>query len=348
MDKIKEKKNKFNTDRISVDCSRGISGKLRQHIPSNKIKKLRHGQMLGKYMMLEILGQGGNGVVYLVKDVVLEKQWAMKQISREGDSMEEALIMKELDHPGIPRITDQIIDKNYYYLIMDYCRGESLVKYCRSHKITEDTVIDWAIQLCDILEYLHRQNPPVIFRDMKPANVICSENGRLKLIDFGIAKLDVKDADAKGTKGFAAPEQYEGKYSVQSDIYNLGATLLWCIGKCKCLSMERILRKAVRGKPEGRYADVQALRQKLLYLQRKRKRGKIRCWSLCVIMCFAVSMSIAWACIQEKLSQFTERQNVDETIEIDIAKKYEEEKRIYIEELQYRKEILEEMLEQIP
>ena len=102
-------------------------------VDGNRIEKLHKGHQLGKYEILDILGQGGNGVVYLAQDTILGKKWAIKQICRTSAGKKEALVMCELDHPGIPRITEQMEDDSFFYIVMDYCKGESLWNLC-NHK----------------------------------------------------------------------------------------------------------------------------------------------------------------------------------------------------------------------
>ncbi len=308
------------------------------------IKEIASGQCLGKYEIKKVLGHGGFGIVYLAEDIVLRKKWAIKQIIKSGSFIiEEALVMKDLDHIGIPRITEQIEDEQYYYIVMDYCKGESLKKYCCRNKVTIDEIIDWGIQLCEILTYLHTQKPPVIFRDMKPGNIIIGENGQLKLIDFGIAKTEI-EKDARGTKGFAAPEQYAGIYSISSDIYNLGATLAWCSKDMRANQLKRIIKKAISKNVKRRYKDSRQFKKKLLHQQKKRKQEKrrIRFWIVLMILLVSVGSSML-------LVEYFYPQNMryvlfeDYCYEIvqTLNQNYFEQKALYIQRLQKKKEILE-------
>lgn len=195
----------------------------------------------GKYEILKEIGRGGMSVVYLAMDKRLNKQWAVKQIRKKGKSqndevvvnslLAEANLMKRLDHPALPRIVDIIDTGETIYIVMDYIEGESLDKVLLEYGAQpEKLVIDWAKQLCDALSYLHSQNPPIIYRDMKPANIMLKPEGNLKIIDFGIAreyKEDVlADTTVLGTNGYAAPEQYGSRQSDQrTDIYALGMTM---------------------------------------------------------------------------------------------------------------------------
>ncbi len=194
----------------------------------------------GKYEILKEIGRGGMSVVYLAMDKRLNKQWAVKEIRKKGSNkndeivvnslLAEANMMKKLDHPSLPRIVD-IIDKGgTIYVVMDYIEGESLDKILNEYGAqSEELVIGWAKQLCDAFIYLHSQKPPIIYRDMKPANVMLKPEGNIKIIDFGIAReykeQNFADTTVLGTKGYAPPEQYSGQTDARSDIFALGMTM---------------------------------------------------------------------------------------------------------------------------
>lgn len=190
----------------------------------------------GRYRILKILGQGGMGTVYLAQNVNTGTFWAVKEIiKRDGadvDLLVEPNLLKKLEHPALPRLFDMLEQDGKLYMVSDYIAGISLDKKLEAEgHIEEDTVIDWAVQLCKALDYLHTLQPhPIIYRDMKPSNIILTDNGALKLIDFGIAReykpRSGGDTVYIGTRGFAAPEQYGmGQTSAASDIYSLGVTL---------------------------------------------------------------------------------------------------------------------------
>lgn len=195
-----------------------------------------------KYEVLKEIGRGGMSTVYLAMDKRLNKQWAVKEIKKVANDKNneivvqslliEANMMKKLDHPSLPRIVDIIDSGKTIYVVMDYIEGESLDKILASSGAQpQDKVIEWAKQLCDVLRYLHSQNPPIIYRDMKPANVMLKPEGTLKVIDFGIAREfkehNISDTVSLGTKGYAAPEQFGGmgQTDARTDIYCLGVTL---------------------------------------------------------------------------------------------------------------------------
>lgn len=194
----------------------------------------------GKYEVLREIGRGGMSVVYLAMDTHLNKQWAVKEIRKKGSGkndeivvnslLAEANMMKRLDHPSLPRIVDIIDNGITIYVVMDYIEGESLDKILAEYGAQpEDKVINWAMQIADALSYLHSQKPPIIYRDMKPANVMLKPEGNIKIIDFGIAReykeMNLADTTVLGTKGYAPPEQYSGQTDPRSDIFALGMTM---------------------------------------------------------------------------------------------------------------------------
>jgi serine/threonine protein kinase len=190
----------------------------------------------GRYLITRILGQGGMGTVYLAQNINTGTFWAIKEIiQRDGadDGLPaEPKLLKKLEHPALPRLFDILAQDGRLYMVSDYIDGISLDKKLEAEgHIAEETVIEWGIQLCGALNYLHSLEPhPIIYRDMKPSNIILTGNGALKLIDFGIAReykpRSGGDTVYIGTRGFAAPEQYgTGQTSAASDIYSLGITL---------------------------------------------------------------------------------------------------------------------------
>jgi serine/threonine protein kinase len=141
----------------------------------------------------------------------------------------EADMLAELSHEHIPRVYDRFSEQNRHYLVMEYVAGETLEEQLKAAggKLPEDRVIDIALQVLDTLEYLHHREPPVIYRDLKPSNIMITPSGQVKLIDFGIARhfQPLSSATMVGTQGYAPPEQYRGKVETRSDLYALGATM---------------------------------------------------------------------------------------------------------------------------
>lgn len=206
----------------------------------------------GKYEVLKQIGKGGMSRVYLAMDRRLNKQWAIKELRRKERDREnevvvqgliaEANLMKNLDHPALPRIVDIIETNQTIYIVMDYIEGETLHTILKKYGAqNQELVIEWAKQLCSVLHYLHTRNPAIIYRDMKPGNIMVTPEGNIKLIDFGIAReykeQQIHDTVSLGTRGYAAPEQFGGKgqTDARTDIYCLGVTLYHLItGKNPC------------------------------------------------------------------------------------------------------------------
>ncbi|MBQ8316794.1 MAG: protein kinase [Lachnospiraceae bacterium] len=200
----------------------------------------------GKYEIWKEVGRGGMSIVYLARDNRLNKQWAVKEIKNDGSKStttllkgleREANILKNVDHPVLPRIVDIINQEGTIYVVMDFIEGTTISDRLKKEGAQpQELVIEWGLQLASALDYLHNMNPPVIYRDMKPSNVMIKPEGGVKLIDFGTAKEYIiennADTTALGTRGYAAPEQFGDskgrgiyKTDARTDIYNLGATL---------------------------------------------------------------------------------------------------------------------------
>lgn len=191
-----------------------------------------------QYYITRIIKEGGQGAVYEAIDRQQQVYAVKEMIDRFLDPKErteaidrfeaEAKMLQGLRHPRIPRIYADFKDEGKHYLVMDFVRGEDLEDILkREGKVPEKQALEWASQIFDVLSYLHNQNPPIIFRDMKPSNVMIERDSQVKMIDFGIAKVfqSSQRGTQIGTPGYAPPEQYQGLATVQSDIYALGATL---------------------------------------------------------------------------------------------------------------------------
>ena len=208
-------------------------------------KQLQPGSILvNRYAIQEVIGIGGMGSVYRARDLHFPnavKLVAVKEmINQARDPLvrqtivqnfeREANILVTLDHPSIPRIFDYFTHNERSYLVLEYIQGKDLEELLNQTQtfFQEDQVIQWAIELCDVLTFLHNHKPePIIFRDMKPSNVMINPNNHIVLIDFGIAKnfRSTTKGTMIGTEGYSPPEQYRGEASPQADIYALGATL---------------------------------------------------------------------------------------------------------------------------
>ena len=195
----------------------------------------------GKYKILNVVGKGGMSVVYLAMNERANKQWAIKEVRKDGmqsfevvkqNLVAETDLLKKLNHPHLPSIIDVIDCDDTFLIVMDYIEGNPLSKALEtSGAQNQDDVIEWAKQLCDVLGYLHSRKPPIIYRDMKPSNVMLKPDGNVMLIDFGTARefksTSVADTTCLGTQGYAAPEQFggHGQTDARTDIYCLGATM---------------------------------------------------------------------------------------------------------------------------
>ena len=206
----------------------------------------------GKYKILSEIGHGGMSVVYLAINERANKTWAIKEVRKDGTAdfatvrqglVAETEMLKKLDHPHLPSIIDVIDRDDSFLIVMDYIEGKSLESLLK-HGGAQDPnkVIEWSKQLCDVLGYLHSRTPPIIYRDMKPANVMLKPDGNVMLIDFGTAReykqASVEDTTCLGTRGYAAPEQFggHGQTDGRTDIYCLGATIYHLItGHSPCL-----------------------------------------------------------------------------------------------------------------
>jgi serine/threonine-protein kinase len=220
--------------------------------PPDSIFCIRCGQPLveqehfiGPYQVLRTLGKGGMGITYLVWDknktikgaplllVLKEMNADMARIAKARELFErEARILKSLNHPGIPKYYDFFVEKDRKYLVMELIHGHNLEQliYQRG-ALTPEQTIKWMIQVCDILTYLHNLQPPLVHRDVKPANLILRNlDNRLMLLDFGAVKELGTSLDTRiGVEGYSAPEQYRGKPCPQSDIYGVGTTIIFLL-----------------------------------------------------------------------------------------------------------------------
>ncbi len=277
---------------------------------------LRIGSLIdGKYKILNKVGQGGMSVVYLAMNEKANKQWAVKEVRKDGikdfEVVKQGLvaeidILKKLNHPSLPSIIDVIDTDDSFIIIMDYIQGNSLNKALEEYGAQpQEYVIEWAKQLCDVLGYLHSRTPAIIYRDMKPANVMLKPDGNVTLIDFGTARefkeKNLADTVCLGTIGYAAPEQFGGmgQTDARTDIYCLGATLYHLVtGKNPCeppyeikpireinpslsAGLERIILRCTRQNPDERYQSAAELMYALEHYDeiddkyRRKQKGKL-------------------------------------------------------------------------
>ena len=289
---------------------------------SAKLKPLPEGTLLnGRYEIVRKIGGGGMGAVYLASDNnlggVLRAVKEMVQAHIEEDQQEkaindfkrESMILSTLDHPSIPTIYDYFYDgdEGRFYLVMKYISGGDLSSRLRAApegKIEELTVTEWAIQITDVLNYLHNQPSTIVYRDLKPSNVMLDGNSsRVMLIDFGIARninqKEEKGVTAVGTMGYAPPELFSGNVEPRSDIYSLGSTMFHLLTGADPQSnpllifdfqknprprqinsrlsdqMERILMRAVEYNAEARFGSAAEMKAVLEEHLAKLRTGSV-------------------------------------------------------------------------
>ena len=285
------------------------------------VKQLASATVLnGRYEIVRRIGGGGMGAVYLAKDRNLgDAPRAVKEMVEShldpaqhekaiGDFKRESLLLTSLEHPCIPTIYDYFYDENNgrFYLVMKYISGGDLASRMRSAvggRLDEKTVTDWGMQVADVLDYLHSRPKPIIYRDLKPANLMIDGNtGRVMLIDFGIARWvsqQEKGVTAVGTMGYAPPELFSGRVQPASDVYSLGATMFHLltgsdpqdnpllifdfsknprprqITPSLSSEMEMILMRTVEYRPEDRYRTAGELRNELAHHLEKLISGRV-------------------------------------------------------------------------
>jgi len=248
---------------------------------------LNPGQILDiKYEVIKVLGQGGMGTVYLCKNSRLGNFWAVKEVNSKWenqiDFLAEPNMLKNLNHIGIVRIIDIFYEDDNLYIVEDYIEGKTLKEHVNAKgPLSSELVEDISRQLCSILDYLHSFNPPIVYRDLKPSNIMIKPNNKVVLIDFGIARTYKEsqegDTTILGSKGYIAPEQLVNIQSnTQTDIYSLGATMFFMLtGKAISLptelmaeenypehaakSLVKVIQKASAIEPESRYANVKLM-----------------------------------------------------------------------------------------
>ena len=244
----------------------------------------------GKYKILNVVGKGGMSVVYLAMNERANKQWAIKEVRKDGmqsfevvkqNLVAETDLLKKLNHPHLPSIIDVIDCDDTFLIVMDYNPLSKALE--TSGAQNQDDVIEWAKQLCDVLGYLHSRKPPIIYRDMKPSNVMLKPDGNVMLIDFGTARefkySSVADTTCLGTQGYAAPEQFggHGQTDARTDIYCLGATMYHLVtghnpatppyemypirqwNPMLSSGLEEIILKCTQRNPEDRYQSCAEL-----------------------------------------------------------------------------------------
>jgi serine/threonine protein kinase len=282
--------------------------------PPSGENTLQPGSVLqGRYRITGVIGVGGMGSVYQARDMrfpnvtryvaVKEmlnlstdqslREMTLRNFERESD------MLASLSHPAVPEIYDYFPSKTRAYLVMEYINGRDLEAVINAAPdfIPVETVLKWALDLCDVLGYLHQQEPePIIFRDVKPSNIMIDQHDQIRLVDFGIAKLfqEGQKGTMIGTEGYSAPEQYRGEASPASDVYGVGATLhhiltrrdprleppftfaersIRDINGAVSVELEAIIMRALEFNPDDRYPDAGAMKEALKTLAKPAASG---------------------------------------------------------------------------
>lgn len=320
----------------------------------------------GKYKILSEIGHGGMSVVYMAINEKANKTWAVKEVRKDGKMdfntvrqglMAEIETLKKLKHPNLPSIIDVIEDDDSFIIVMDYIEGRSLDKIIEENGAQPEAyVVEWAKQLCDVFGYLHSRTPPIIYRDMKPANVMLKPDGNIMVIDFGTAKnyeIDLGETTGIGTIGYAAPEQYIGsglgRTDARTDIYCLGITmyhLLTNIDPCKNLisdksiravnpalshGLDAIIQKCTQYQPADRYQSCAELMYDLENyeilepLYKKKQKRKLGVFFLTILMAaiFAASGLVANYMVAQKATDTYETKLYDASKSVNYDEKLE-------------------------
>jgi hypothetical protein len=264
---------------------------------------LRLGYTLDRrYRISKVLGQGGMGRVYLANDTRLaDRPVAVKEmIVGDGlheqkaieDFLREREVLARLSHPGIPSLYDYLADNGRHYLVMEFVPGgdlqQLLDKLGPGRRLPEASVVRWSRDILEVLSFLHNQTPPIVYRDLKPGNIMIHQDGRAMLIDFGIARF--LPPGGRGTQigsvGYAPPEQYAGKVGPRSDLYSLAATIhhlltgrdpqleppfsfppVRALAPEVSAETERVLARALERDPDKRFTSAREMLRALPYAQ---------------------------------------------------------------------------------
>jgi len=265
--------------------------------------------LVTRYNIQDVIGVGGMGSVYRARDLhfpnVVKLVAVKEMINMAPDPLvrqtiiqnfeREANLLATLSHPAIPRIYDYFSQDNRSYLVLEFVHGKDLEAVINDAAgfLPEDQVISWAVQLCDVLDFLHGHKPdPIVFRDMKPSNVMVNHNGDIVLVDFGIAKTFQvgQKGTMIGTEGYSPPEQYRGEATEAADIYSLGATLHHAITRRDprleppfsfaerpvrrinpniSTDLEAVIATALQYNPADRFPSAEKMKDALLGVARK-------------------------------------------------------------------------------
>ena len=267
-----------------------------------------------QYEQIRKIGEGASGCVMLARDLHLNRLVAIKKMEHIREIRREMELLRALKHPGLPDIYDYFEEDANGFLVMEYVEGVTLKEYLEQHGKPEFTqAVSWMAEILDILGYLHEQHPAVVYRDLKPANLIIQEDGHLKLIDLGGAFFRCHNQNEErvsiGTPGYSAPEQWNGMQAdVACDIFSFGAVaheLLTGVNPLKPpyerrpvrqydrripVSYEQMIEKCVKEHPKDRYASMQEVQKALADCQTMKSKWKWLHLCRCLLVALPFTM----------------------------------------------------------
>ena len=292
-----------------------------------------------RYRIDKVLGSGGMGTVYLATDITDNTLWAVKEqrinAGNRSRLLYEAEIMKKLEHPAFPHLRSSKEVDGILYIVMEYIEGVTLSQVIteKGHLPEADAVSVFR-QIADALVYLHRLDPPIIYRDFKVSNIMLEKSGRVRIIDLGIAQEYNSDSGATVnavalTRGYAAPEQYNKRYKLdgRADIYALGVTMHYLITgknpnkapyvfvpvrklrKDVSRALEAVIKKCLQPNPDNRYSDAEQLLYALNHLDEleTRIRQRLRLRSVLIGIAAALVLAVSAAAYMINLNRQTAR-----------------------------------------
>ncbi len=323
----------------------------------------------GTYKILNEIGHGGMSVVYMAINEKANKTWAVKEVRKDGTVdfaavkqglVAETNILKKLKHPNLPSIVNILDTDESFIIIMDYIEGHSLKNTLEEYGAQpQEYVVEWAKQLCDVLIYLHSQEPAIIYRDMKPANIMLKPDGNITLIDFGTARefkeKNLADTSCLGTQGYAAPEQFGGMGQTdgRTDIYGLGATMYHLVTGCNpaeppyemlpirqinprlSSGLEKIILKCTQRNPEDRYQSAAELMYALDHYEEiddlYRKKQKRKLGAFITMAALAVVFAVSGLSLQLTAAKQAANTYANKLDEASKSTQYEEKVQLYKE-----------------
>lgn len=286
---------------MEIDAGRKVGYSVEKQLPEVRTLEYERGHSLlkGTYRILRRIGEGGEGCVYLAMHERSCSLRAVKRVSMQHKQVTGAELRywKHFSHTGLPQVYDIFEEEEGLFFVMEYIPGRTLREILDTEgRQSKAQVVEWGIRLCEVLSYLHNHSPSIIHGDLKPENIICTEEGRVVLLDFGTSVMCNEGAGVrKGTYPYAAPEvcDVQGEVCASSDIYSLGVVLsemrMGALPEQVRVkgNLGRVLRKCMRSKPEERYENCIEMKKALCKVRRRRYRVCMICaWMAAVCLYF--------------------------------------------------------------